>query len=126
MGIIIAFDLTNRESFENLTTWLQNLKGEADDNVVKVIVGNKSDLKREISSEELQETAVKHQLFFFETSAKSGQGINEVFEYMAKEIYKKFLSGTKDSILTDPTINVDTNRKTLGTTNKKRNEGCCK
>ena len=136
MGIIIAFDLTNHESFNNVTSWLTNLRQEADDNVIKVLVGNKADLTRNVSKEEVDNLVAKNNLPYFETSAKTGQNIDEIFIYLAREVYKKFLAAIKDSILTDPTVNVSpnlnpnpdgrislANKNQTPTTTKKQN--CC-
>jgi len=118
MGIIIAFDLTNRDSFNNVEKWIKGLKDETDDNVVKVVVGNKIDMKREVTKEEIHTLlAANHNFPYFETSAKTGEKINEVFSFLAKQVYKKFLRNLTDSIIggdgDDPNINVNPARITL-------------
>jgi len=129
MGIVIAFDLTNRESFNNIERWLKSLNDETDDNVIKVIVGNKMDLKREIKKEEVNQL-IGSNYPFFETSAKTGEGIKEMFEFITKKVYKKFLANLNDSIIGDPSINMSPPRMTLTgkgveETTKDKKKKCC-
>jgi len=126
MGILIVFDLTKRESFQNVEMWLRNLKSEASDKVIKMLVGNKLDLKREIGPEEVRNLIEMHKLPYIEVSAKTGENIEQVFETLATAIYKKFLVNEKDYVL-DPKMKsnqklIPTQEQTQ-TTNKKRD--CC-
>jgi len=66
---------------------LKQIEAHASDNVVKVLVANKTDLPgRTVSEEDGQKLADQHGLDFFETSAKNGQNINELFMHVAKQI----------------------------------------
>ena len=53
-GALLVFDITNRDSFKDITYWINDLKENGDDNIVKLLVGNKSDIesKRTVSKEE--------------------------------------------------------------------------
>ena len=88
-GIVLVADLTNKRTFENINIWLQKIKNKFDNPCV-VLFGNKADLKEkmEISSEEAKKYAEKNGLIYFETSAKTKQGINEGFSYIANQAYK--------------------------------------
>ena len=88
-GIVIVADLTNKKSFENINIWLKDIKNNFDNTCV-VLFGNKADLKdkMEITSEEAKKYAEKNGLIYFETSAKTKQGINEGFSYIANQAYK--------------------------------------
>ena len=88
-GIVIVADLTNKRTFENINIWLKNIKNKFDNPCV-VLFGNKADLKDkiEITSEEAKKYAEKNGLIYFETSAKTKQGINEGFSYIANQAYK--------------------------------------
>jgi Ras-related protein Rab-2A len=88
---LVVYDITSRESFEHVQNWIQDIKDQSPKTVLIVLVGNKVDLdeNRVVSYDEGSEFAVKNGLIFEETSAKSGQGIEEVFQKSAKEIVKK-------------------------------------
>jgi GTPase SAR1 family protein len=76
-----VFDLSNRESFDNIGKWLQDIKDVARNDVVTLLIGNKSDLtdQRQVSPEEAQSFAKEHSMSYFETSAKTGSNIEECF-----------------------------------------------
>jgi len=85
MGIILAYDCTEENSFNNISNWLKQIEAHASPDVVKVLVANKTDLpNRTVSKERGEELANSHSLDFFETSAKNGQNINELFMHIAK------------------------------------------
>lgn len=92
-GCIIVFDVTNPVTFENVVNW--------HDDVVKIcgavpcfLVGNKTDLKndRRVSRSVGSELASKLGLSFFETSAKTGEKVDDLFEIMAKKLYETHMA----------------------------------
>lgn len=91
-GVLLVYDLTRRETFEHILTWLADVEKhcDAERRPVIALVGNKSDLehKRQVSTEEGQEFARRYNLLFFETSARDGNGVNDLFTDIAKEILK--------------------------------------
>ena len=89
-GIILVADLTKKESFINIKMWLEDIQNNFN-NPSLVLFGNKADLteKRQVSSEEAKKYAEDNKLVYFETSAKTNQGINEGFAYIANQAYKK-------------------------------------
>ena len=88
---LIVYDITRRLSFESLSDWIEDCKNSSPKTVVMVLVGNKCDLaqNREVNEEEGREFAEKHGMLFFETSAKTGQNVEEVFKQSATSIAKK-------------------------------------
>ena len=88
---ILVYDISNRDSFEHISSWIEDCASQSPKTVFMVLVGNKSDLeeKREITFEEGEDMAKKNNLMFFETSAKTGDNISRVFEDSAKEINDK-------------------------------------
>jgi len=80
MGAILVFDIANKASFDALGGWFEDINHYLPE-VPKIVVGNKSDLEktRAISTNEGQEFAKKVNAPYFETSAKTGDGVNEVF-----------------------------------------------
>ena len=95
---ILVYDITNRDSFEHISNWIEDCLSQSPKTVFMVLVGNKSDLneQRKVSFEEGQQMARNNNLMFFETSAKSGENVDKIFEESAKEIDKKINEGYYD------------------------------
>ncbi len=87
-GVILVYDVTNQDTFFNLKNWINsiNTNSNKDLNLKKIIIGNKIDLKREVSKEEAEAFAREHKVKYFETSAKTNTNINETIKYLAKEV----------------------------------------
>ena len=86
-GIIYVYDVTNKESFDNLKTWI-NTAEESITDFKKIIIGNKIDIedKKKVSTEMLEKFCEKQNLKGLETSAKNGTNVNEMFELLTKMI----------------------------------------
>lgn len=89
-GVLIAFDVTNRESFENVKNWIDSLDQFANEDIQKVLIGNKIDLveKRKVSQAEAQQIADEHKIPYFETSAKLDKNVKEVMQFIMEKVYK--------------------------------------
>jgi Ras-related protein Rab-1A len=87
-GIIVVYDITDQESFNNVKQWLQEIDRYACENVNKLLVGNKSDLtsKRAVETTAAKEYADQLGIPFLETSAKSATNVEQAFLTMAAEI----------------------------------------
>ena len=85
-GILLLYDVTNKDSFKNLENWLIEIEKNSSDKVLKILLGNKCDLSddREIQSEEGKAFAVRNGMEFMETSAKINTNVSEAFETLAK------------------------------------------
>ena len=92
-GIVVLYDISDKESFGKLSFWLGEIEKYAPEDVCKVVVGTKCDLedRREVTREEGEEFATKAGLSFFEVSSKTGENVDELFTCLAKEIIKKRL-----------------------------------
>lgn len=90
-GIIIVYDVTDRQSFLDVEHWLKEIDKYANANVNKLLVGNKSDLqsKKVVTYEEAKEFADKHGLKFLESSAKNSHNVEQSFQAMATEIKER-------------------------------------
>lgn len=88
-GIILVYDVTEKNTFDHISTWMDQIQQYADITVGKIIVGNKCDLtdKRVITSENGKELADKYQIPHFECSAKSGENVNELFYKIVFKLY---------------------------------------
>ena len=101
-GIVVVFDVTVRKSFENIDSWLEEIKNNFT-NPSLVLFGNKVDMdkeKWEVTKEEAEQYAKKMNLQYFETSAKTKKGLNEGFSYIVNESYNK-IGGNPDGIKID-------------------------
>ena len=85
-GILLIYDVTNKDSFKNLESWLIEIEKNASENVLKILIGNKNDLvdDKEITTEEGQKFANRNNMQFIETSAKMNTNVTEAFETLGK------------------------------------------
>lgn len=99
-GALLVYDITRRDTFNHLTTWLEDARQHSNSNMVIMLIGNKSDLesRREVKKEEGEAFAREHGLIFMETSAKTASNVEEAFINTAKEIYEKIQEGVFDII----------------------------
>jgi Ras-related protein Rab-18 len=89
-GIVLVYDVENKNSFDGLSLWLNEIYSNTKADISIVLVANKIDiLDRKISKEEGQEFASKNNLLYVETSSKEGINIDEPFEKLATNIIKK-------------------------------------
>ena len=88
---IIVYEISNKKSFENISSWIEECKNSAPKSILMVLVGNKCDLEdtREVTEEEGREFAEKNGMLFFETSAKTGKNVEELFKQSVKVIDQK-------------------------------------
>jgi len=93
-GIIIVYDITDKESFDNVRQWLFEIDRYASENVCKLLVGNKSDLanKRAVEFEAAKSFADELSIPFLETSAKNATNVEQAFLTMAAQIKNKMQS----------------------------------
>ena len=87
-GIMLIYDITNRNTFDNVKKWVNSIKEEVTSKVVIILVGNKIDLdkKRQVQTDEGEQIAEEFDMPFFECSALTGENINSAFETLAKKL----------------------------------------
>ena len=137
MGIILVYDCTEEQTFNNISNWLKQIDQHASSNVAKVLIANKCDRSdKVIETERGKALAEQHGLQFFETSAKSGLNVNEVFQHIAKVIIREKLPNGGAS--TNMGLNGGNSKNGIGSkpirmeasdkNNAKENNagGCCK
>ena len=100
-GVLLIYDVCKRKSLEKIGFWLEELKTYNNiDELCIYLVGNKIDLegKRVITKEEGQKYAEDNQINYFEVSAKSGEGIQDLFNDIIKGSIDKLNIDNKDQI----------------------------
>lgn len=88
-GAVLVFDITKKETFELIGNWLDDIRQNNKMSIGKMLLGNKADLEdeREVTKEEGEKLAELLQCKYYETSAKTGQNINEALDEIAKLTY---------------------------------------
>lgn len=110
-GALLVFDITRRNTFNSVTSWLHDLRQIAEEDIVVVLVGNKADLapsstvaadnakpnQRQVTREEAEEWCkVNKVMQYVETSAKSGEGVERAFLEVSERIYQNIEAGKYD------------------------------
>ncbi|TFY78395.1 hypothetical protein EWM64_g5614 [Hericium alpestre] len=85
---VVVYDITQSASLEKARNWIRELQRQADPSIIIALCGNKSDLaaRRQVSQEEAQKYAEEEGLMWAETSAKTGEGVSEIFTAIAKKL----------------------------------------
>ena len=85
LGAVLVFDLTNSASFEHLPQWIEEVRANIKTEIPLLLVGNKSDLmdQRMVSIEEVNQFTKDFNLYYMETSAKTGDGVGDCFYILA-------------------------------------------
>ncbi|TGZ83041.1 GTP-binding protein ryh1 [Ascodesmis nigricans] len=115
---VVVYDITSKQSFLNTAKWVDDVRGERGNDVIIVLVGNKTDLgdKRQVTAEEGEKKAKEFKVMFIETSAKAGHNVKTLFKRIAQA-----LPGMEGS-MPEPEqqmINVD-----IRNTQDQQGEGC--
>lgn len=120
-GLILVYDVSNRESFEDLKSWINNIQSNLmnnEVNIVKMIVGNKIDLDRAVMKEEGEKFAQENNYFYYESSAKDNINVEESFRLIVNKIADS--KTVSNSVLKD---NIKLEKKNQ---NQAVCHGCCK
>jgi len=90
-GALLVYDITRRETFHHLSSWLEDAKKHSNSTMTIMLIGNKSDLdgRRAVTYNEGENFAKQHDLIFLETSAKTDDNVEEAFKKTAEIIYTK-------------------------------------
>lgn len=123
LGAVLVFDITDMSSFENASTWLQELRESCNQNAFILLVGNKKDREneREVGEEAAKEFARQQRIEYREASALSGDNVKETFSRLAFAISEK----TRQGIIQ---VNQQTQNETINQNEDKgqKNEKKCK
>ncbi|KAG6874164.1 GTPase Ypt2 [Termitomyces sp. Mi166 len=128
MGILLVYDVTSENSFNNIRTWHANIEQHASEGVNKILIGNKSDWtdKKVVTEEQGRELAAELGIKFMETSAKANDGVEEAFFTLARDIKTRLIDSQGDAPTTsaggpaaDGSVRV--NQQTAA----QQSQGCC-
>ncbi len=123
-GVVLAYDVTNSESFENLKFWINSIKsnlGEKNIFIPIIIIGNKIDMEdmRDITKEDASKFAKENNYKYFETSAKTGEGVDEAIRDLVNQVLansdkNEAAKGERKS------VKIEENKE-----NNQKKKGCC-
>jgi len=97
-GAMLVYDVTRRVSFNHLTSWLTDARNLTHPNTIIMLIGNKKDLEdqRDVSYEEASQFAKENGLMFMESSAKTGENVEEAFLKTSQSIFQSIQDGNVD------------------------------
>ena len=101
-GIMVMFDVTNPTSFENVRNWTESIKTHLSsgiNNIPVIIIGNKIDIvEREVKTEEAKKYCNDLGFKYYETSAKTGENVNDTIKSLVREVLKKKIRKNKKEV----------------------------
>jgi small GTP-binding protein len=124
-GAFVVYDITRKNTFESVDSWISALRSAADKNLNIILIGNKSDLEdqRQVETEQGEEKAQNNEAAFMETSAYSGDNIDKAFDNMITDVYNKckseMLANVEIDIGKSKDINLNQNKE------DKKGKKCC-
>ena len=128
-GIMIVYDVSNLVSFENLKYWIQSIKTHIDidkGEVPAIIIGNKIDIfEREVKKEDAENFAKEQGFKYFETSAKTGKGVNECIKYLVKSVLRNLDNKEEEKEKKFIVIDKDKDKENSENTFSKKLDKCC-
>jgi small GTP-binding protein len=137
LGALLVYDISSKESFDNVTRWLNELKSHSnkDKEIVLIVVGNKKDVVeanpelRQVTEEMMREMSTTLDVPVMEASAKTGENVENCFISVTKSIYTGSYSGgakagSSGSTASSPAKKSDT-VSLSGGEGKKASKGCC-
>lgn len=100
MGVVLTYDITDKNSFDHVEYWVTQLNQHGSEDVQRILVGNKADMAaeldaatglplRKVTEEAGRNLAEKFNMAFFETSAKTGQNVENAFQQIADNVVEK-------------------------------------
>lgn len=127
MGIVLVYDVTDENSFKNIRNWMKNIEQHASTSVVKALVGNKSDVVHRVISREQGEALAREYgiPLFRETSAKTGQGVEDMFTSFATIVYDRVCKSGGGGVGQHQGGGVQLTRRPGGSMKNSQSSSCC-
>nr|AVV64041.1 Ras-related protein Rab-11B [Anisakis simplex] len=128
VGALLVYDIAKHITYENVERWLKELRDHAEQNIVIMLVGNKSDLRhlRAVPTDEAKLFAERNHISFIETSALDSTNVESAFTTILTEIYK--IASTKQiKDAGTPMASLTSNRIVISSTvdQRKKKQQCC-
>ncbi|KAL3102927.1 hypothetical protein niasHT_025835 [Heterodera trifolii] len=126
VGALLIYDIAKHLTYENVERWLKELRDHSDQNIVIMLVGNKSDLRhlRAVPTDEAKAYAERNQLSFIETSALDATNVEAAFTNILAEIYRAVSTRQVPPDRMVP-ISSQNNITLSSTTANKEKKACC-
>ena len=129
-GILLVFDVTNRESFNNIKNWYDDVISNSDIKAKKLLIGNKNDMKDKIkvTADDIKKFKRENKLKFIETSAKVNNNVEEAFQKIINLMIENM---SNDEILEEFGINakkehsMSLSNSTLNNITGDNKKNCC-
>ena len=120
---LVVYDISSRDSFNNVMSWIEDCKNQSPKTIFMVLVGNKSDLaeRRQVQTEEGQALADKNGLLFLETSAKTAVNVSEAFINSAQKILEMIQKTGIDPTLPGKNVKITVDDDD----EEEQKKGCC-
>ena len=129
-GILVVFDLSDEKSFNDLNFWIEEINNVVEDkNVVKILVGNKSDIpEKKIENQKVLDYANEHNMKYLSVSAKDGVNIEYLFEVIGVDCVKKIKNEQKR--IEEEELNKNNNEEShnlsaISKKGNKKSKQCC-
>ena len=123
-GVMLVYDVTNSETYENLKFWLQSIKNNTSPDMGEIpiiLIGNKIDCEdREVKLEEAENFWKEQGYPYFETSAKTGENIDNTIKYLVKKVIN-IKEGKKD----DENENIKIEKRDINKNNEEAKKCGC-
>ena len=131
-GAFVVYDISKKETFDNINKWIEELKNNGDSDVCILLIGNKCDLEdeRQVTQDDALKKAEQFDIAFLETSALQAVNIEKAFNNMIEQISKKINIGNddeKNNKIQENGITLNANEHLdKGNNNAKKKKKCCK
>ena len=130
-GAFVVYDITRKSTFLNIDNWIGELKTNGSDDILIILVGNKTDLedKREVSTDDGEKKAKQYGIAFCETSALQGKNIEYAFNILIDEIILEIDNAKEKEMKNNKNNNKKKSKGIMLNTNNDKNhkkKKCCK